>query len=390
VGVEGGAGASSIALGLAGELSAYRGKKVFYISLEGFESPRLGTGGCMASLGDLSGFLFAFLRDGREGKGAQGRAVSAAPYVARDDYGVMRFPPSDGPNRLRELDGAELGRLLGAVASEMGADIVVADWGCAPADYAAEFIRLSAFTVLVARHGGVKTPLCGGPPFLSLADGFGVDRARLAVAVSRCPSGASGENGEADGGFGCAEGAGGTDGWGYAQGTGHPGDGGYPAGTDPAGDAGEAPGLGGGTPGADGPDGKGVACVTVSEDPYAFDRNEGRISISLATAFGSGVKRLADIALGADGETVAGGNMTDASFPDSESGFPRDVDTAFSGGMPFGDGDITFPKDMPPRDGDATFPENLFPGNRDATFPEGLFPGDGNAAANTKNRRIPQ
>jgi hypothetical protein len=37
--------------------------------------------------------------------------------------------------------------------------------------------------------------------------------------------------------------------------------------------------------------------VGISDDPYAFERDGDRVSISLATAFGTGIKALAEMAL---------------------------------------------------------------------------------------------
>jgi hypothetical protein len=189
VGVDGGAGASSLALALAGELSAYRGKKTLYLSFEMFESPFLGVGGRVAPKGDMPGFLFAFLQ------GGDGAGVSAGPYVARDDYGVMRFPPSRGLNRLRELDDAELGRFLSSVTGETAPDFVVMDWGSGLSAASAGYVKASAFTVLVARHGGVKAGAGGDGSLLSVADELGIDRSRVLIAMDRAP--AAGNDGDA-------------------------------------------------------------------------------------------------------------------------------------------------------------------------------------------------
>jgi hypothetical protein len=45
--------------------------------------------------------------------------------------------------------------------------------------------------------------------------------------------------------------------------------------------------------------------VEICDDPYAFDSDAGRVSISLATSFGTGVKRLVDVVLGVDGDVPA-------------------------------------------------------------------------------------
>jgi MinD-like ATPase involved in chromosome partitioning or flagellar assembly len=245
VGVDGGAGTSSLALGLAAELSAYRGKNVLYLSFETVESSLLGTDGRAATRGDMSGFLFELLR------GGQTQAASAtAPYLSRDDYGVMRFRPSSGLNRLRELDAAELGRFMAVVADESDPDIVVADWGGGFCDAAAEYIAGSSFVVFVAKHSDGKTPAAGGASLLSLADELGVDRSRAVAVFGRVPAvDEAYENGILE-------------------------------------------------------ERRRVECVEICEDPYAFDRDAGRVSLSLATSFGTGVKRLANIVLGVEDEAA--------------------------------------------------------------------------------------
>jgi hypothetical protein len=316
VGVEGGAGASSVALGLAGELSAYRDKKVLYLNFEAFESPRLGTGGRMTDRADMSRFLFAFLGEGKEANAtsdpfrSSGSPVSAAPYMARDDYGVMRFPPFPGFNRLRELRGAELGRFMRDVVGETGADMVIADWGGGITDEAAEYLGVSSFVVLVTRHGGAKARGGAGrlpspPALLYLADELGVDRSKVVAVVGRSPASGVYENSDEDVGADCSAsfedgdldrrdlGASIRDAMGIAAA--------------PANDAG-------------GHADASAGYVEICEDPYAFDSDGERISISLATSFGTGVKKLADIVLGfrlgADDGAPESDDAMDALFAD--------------------------------------------------------------------------
>jgi MinD-like ATPase involved in chromosome partitioning or flagellar assembly len=295
VGIDGGAGASSLALGLAGELSAYRGRRVLYLSFESFESPHLGTGGRMTSPGGIDGFLFAFLRDGAD--------VSAEPYMARDDHGVMRFAPSGGLNRLRELNEEELGRFLAAVTRETAPDAMVVDWGGGLDRAATEHIRSSAFTVLVARHEGVKSRGPGGSPsLLSIADELGIDRSRVVVAVNRAP--AAGDDCEArtdasardvrrapDAADGDRNGAREYE---YGSEIGRMAENVRSQLYSRSEEA-----YGGG-------ERREAGYVEICEDPYAFDRDAERVSISLATAFGTGVKQLADIVTGAEGASAAG------------------------------------------------------------------------------------
>ncbi|MDR3225944.1 MAG: hypothetical protein LBT52_06615 [Clostridiales Family XIII bacterium] len=235
IGLEGGAGASSVALGLAGELAAYRGKKTMYMSFETFESPRLGVGTRMTGCKEVSVFMFQFLRSIEKG----GAPVSAEPYLSRDDYGTIRFMPSDGFNRLRELSGSRLDRFIAAAAAEVQPDILVLDWGaCVGAD-TAEWLRASAHTVMIGRHEGVKS--CTGDnrsAFTRIAEELGIDSRKAAFVINRQP----------------------------------------PEEIDALQDR----------------------CVGISEDAYAFERDGDHIAISLATAFGTGIKELADTLLSAD------------------------------------------------------------------------------------------
>ncbi|MDR2162639.1 MAG: hypothetical protein LBO70_01640 [Clostridiales Family XIII bacterium] len=264
-GIEGGAGTSSLALGLAGELAAYRGKKVLYLSFEAFESPFLGTGGRMTSCGDIQDFIFAFIRGSSNGCSAP---ASVIPYIASDDYGVMRFLPSCSLNRLRELNGEELERFLTVVTHDTAPDMVIVDWGSGFGSAAEEYIKLSEFTVLVTMHGGMKF-LSGDEITLltSAAEELGLDSLRTVLAVNRVPvDGVAYEHSFAPKVSGANEAGGDT----YEH------------------DLcarGERAGY-----------------VVICDDPYAFDKDAGRVSISLATAFGTGVKHLADIVLGSEEE----------------------------------------------------------------------------------------
>jgi MinD-like ATPase involved in chromosome partitioning or flagellar assembly len=234
LGVEGGAGTSSIALGLAGELAAYRGKKVVVLSFEAFESPLLGAGARMSGGQDVSDFLFGFLRTG--GKGQE--CAPAAPYLWRDDHGVIRFLPSAGTNRLRELSGTARERFVEAVAAEVRPDVILLDMGsCADAD-ARAWLRASAYAVLVGRHAGVKSSTDEGATLRRIAEELGVDAERAIHVTSRRPVDSE----------------------------------------------------------EDLPDG----FTAVYEDPYAFERDGNHVGISLATAFGTGVKELADRVLARD------------------------------------------------------------------------------------------
>jgi hypothetical protein len=167
----------------------------------------------------------------------------------------------------------------------MNADIMVADWGGGLTDAAAEYLKNSAFTVLVARHDGVKTPTShDGSAFTRLTDELGLDRSKVVVAVCGSPASESGDDSD-----------------GTSSGGAEP--------SDPA----EA------ARGAYDGEGAQLAHVDICDDPYAFDRGNERISISLATAFGTGVKKLADIVLGVDGDAPAGCEAADALFAEGDA-----------------------------------------------------------------------
>jgi len=235
IGLEGGAGASSVAMGLAGELAAYRGKKTMYMSFETFESPRLGVGARMASCKDVSVFMFQFLRSLEKG----GAGVSAESYLSRDDYGTIRFIPSPGFNRLHELSGDRLVRFITAIAAEVRPDVLILDWGSGAGADAAEWLRASAHTIIVGRHGGIKSG-CGDSraAHTRIADELGIDSRKSAFVINRQPAETIDE---------------------------------LPS-----------------------------RFVGISEDPHAFERDGDSISISLATAFGTGIKKLADVLFAVD------------------------------------------------------------------------------------------
>lgn len=269
LGLEGGAGASSIALGLAGELSAYRAKNILYLSMEAFESPYLGVSAAMSGGSEVSAFMFHFLRAG-EGRES---IPSALHFISRDDYGVSRFVPTVGLGRLRELSGEALGRFVRELSCDLGADFVFIDWGSCIGEDTAEWMADSSAALFVMRHGGVKSRIAGA-------------------------EGTSGNEGTDGSGWG-GSGAGGVG----SAGTG---------GTGSAGAEGIAGWLGVDADRAcfvvnrqpPEPDMQmPKRCIGICDDPYAFEHDGERISISLATAFGTGIKELADKVLaGGDGD----------------------------------------------------------------------------------------
>jgi hypothetical protein len=252
IGVDGGAGTSSMALGLAGEMSAYRGKKTVYLSFEPVEAHGLGVSARMAGAGDASGYLFGFVRSLSPGKDGP---PAVAPYLARDDFGTRRFRPSAGLNSLHELTGDILVRFIETVCSGVGPDVVVLDWGTMTTGDARVWARASHRTVLVGSHGVTGSPGDGvREAFDLIASGLGLDEDRVIYALGRAPADADGAE---------------------------------------AGDG----------------------IVRISEDPYAFDRDGSEVAVSLATAFGTGVKLLVGRAFADDAELPdmpgAGASLTD-------------------------------------------------------------------------------
>ncbi|MDR1272593.1 MAG: hypothetical protein LBK04_06390 [Clostridiales Family XIII bacterium] len=126
---EGGVGASAAAIGIAKELSAYRGKKVLYMSFEDIENVELAAG-TDDSMVFASEFMYACL------------AGKAKEISFRDDHGVFRFRPDRGLNPFAGVDAETAVHVVGLAAAGAGADTVVLDFGAA-------IIRLAEFCDLV-------------------------------------------------------------------------------------------------------------------------------------------------------------------------------------------------------------------------------------------------
>jgi hypothetical protein len=150
-GLEGGAGTSSAAMGIARELSAYRDKRVIYVSMEPFESKRL----CLRErpgAGDLADYVYAFLKGDRN----RLRLLRNALMIA-DEYGVRRFYPPEGFNPLCELDESEWFEWIGYLIDDAKTDCLVIDWGNAFEKIARAGIASSQHRVMVTRGNGVKS-----------------------------------------------------------------------------------------------------------------------------------------------------------------------------------------------------------------------------------------
>jgi cellulose biosynthesis protein BcsQ len=150
-GLEGGAGTSSVAMGIARELSAYRDKRVTYVSMEPFESKRL----CLKErpgAGDLSDYIYAFLKGDRN----RLRLLRNALMIA-DEYGVRRFYPPEGFNPLRELDESEWFEWIGYLIDDGKTDCLVIDWGNAFEKNTRAGLASSQHRVMVTRGNGTKS-----------------------------------------------------------------------------------------------------------------------------------------------------------------------------------------------------------------------------------------
>jgi hypothetical protein len=293
VGVDGGAGVSSIAIGLADEFSGFRGRKTLYLSMERFESPCLGL--CRPSGGrDISDYLFHLMKRGRgnwEPRGdvsadsrsdvQDGSAVSGVsgvpyvePYLICNEYGALRFAPSRGVGRLRELDGGEFSLFMRAVIGEVCPDCVIFDWGSGFDDEAAAYIRASSRVVMVARHG---SPKAAPAYFHAAADSLGLQDASVISIINRVPPG---------------------------------------LGLDGVGD------LDGGARGLEAGNGsaaEGEAVLSIFEDAGGFETNGEYIRVCLTNTFGTGIKELAGMILGHSDETCVRGDLREAAGIQSQS-----------------------------------------------------------------------
>ena len=152
-GVEGGAGVSSVALGLAREFSRYRGKRTLLISME----PFLSTGLCPepeATDFNPADFLYYFLQNRMD---KIGRLKDACLFT--DEYGVARLPSCPGFNPFRELSKKEFAGFLDLLLKEGDWENLFIDWGNGYDRLSVEWIARSTQSVLVSKSGGVKNAI---------------------------------------------------------------------------------------------------------------------------------------------------------------------------------------------------------------------------------------
>ncbi|MDR2296453.1 MAG: hypothetical protein LBD95_06595 [Clostridiales Family XIII bacterium] len=171
VGLGGGCGATSIALGIGRDFAAHRGRRALYVSLEALEAE----GFCMRKaegerhIGD---FLYLLLR-GRE---ADLRLFCEA-CLFRDGYGLARFFPSPGLNDLARASPEEIGDFLRFLDACACFDSVVLDLGGTCGEAALRIARLCDALVLVENG--------------ALADAGKRDRATALLRAAWCGDGAA-------------------------------------------------------------------------------------------------------------------------------------------------------------------------------------------------------
>jgi hypothetical protein len=276
LGLAGGCGTSSVAIGVGREIAAYKEKRTLYLSLEPLESDRLCLGGAEEQAGkDMGGFLYALAKRGM----GNGRGL-AEGYLHKDSYGLERFLPSGGRNDLEALPLEEFKALARNVLAP-GFEAIVFDLGHGAGAKARWLVESCDALALVGRGGGKEEKTAA-----LVREGWGADGARVVMVRNMA---------EAD------------------------------AGEDEGGGPGEAkprlprprPGFGralprlglGPPPGADrsreregeGADGEDAHCVEILFDRESFSVEGGMTDFTLANHFGGGVRRITEALLGEGG-----------------------------------------------------------------------------------------
>ena len=124
----GGIGTSVSAIGIARELSRYRGEQVMYLSLEDLEDPGL----YPADLGAMrsSEVLYRYFRASSSELAPDDVFARLFKSAAmRDEYGLFRFAPDDGLCSFAELAPEELYIFLSRITASLGLTRIVLDFG---------------------------------------------------------------------------------------------------------------------------------------------------------------------------------------------------------------------------------------------------------------------
>ncbi|QOX62925.1 hypothetical protein FRZ06_06010 [Anoxybacterium hadale] len=122
LGVSGGVGSSSIAIGLARELSRYHDKKILYLSFEELPATEMYvTFGCGCR--KISDFLYYLFE-----KQDDEICSHLEGFTTKDDFGVGFFCPSRGRNDLRSLTKDDLAYLIKYLTDSCSYDYILIDF----------------------------------------------------------------------------------------------------------------------------------------------------------------------------------------------------------------------------------------------------------------------
>jgi hypothetical protein len=150
-GLAGGCGASAVAIGIGRELTAYRGKQAFYVSLEDVESDSL----CVSAppgRRNVCDFLYAMLKE----RDVEMRRFMES-HIHRDSYGLERFLPSAGANDLARLGKDALERFFKTLCGSGRFDVIVLDMGNGLREGFEDVVAMCDSLVLVANKGCAST-----------------------------------------------------------------------------------------------------------------------------------------------------------------------------------------------------------------------------------------
>jgi len=123
----GGLGTSCAAIGIGRELARYRGESVVYLSLEDVEDLFLFPAELRAMRAEE--ILYRYLRLLNTGAGQEGFFRLFDTAFRRDEYGLFRLAPDEGPGSFAGLLPEELYTLLIHITSALGLTRVVLDFG---------------------------------------------------------------------------------------------------------------------------------------------------------------------------------------------------------------------------------------------------------------------
>lgn len=150
LGISGGAGTSSIALGVARQLSRYKEKRVLYLSFEDFESDELYENK-EESTKNSNDIVYYLL---------QGRSDAVVDFFERftfkDEYGVERLSPSSMRNELSSLNITELHNLLSIIWGTGRYEYIILDLGNNLNERTKVLCELSTYLLLIDHATSIK------------------------------------------------------------------------------------------------------------------------------------------------------------------------------------------------------------------------------------------